>query len=42
MMRATYGSIISTIGGRCRTNADGFNGVGGGSEAFKESLSYGA
>ena len=30
------------IGGRCRTNAGGLNGVGGGSEACKESLFFGA
>ena len=40
--RTPYGSISSTVGGRCRTNADGLNGVGGGSEAFQESLFYGA
>ena len=35
--RVLYGSIISTVGGRCRTNADGLNGVD-----VKESLFYGA
>ena len=29
--------LLVNTDGRCRTNADGLNGVGGGSEAFKES-----